>query len=286
MTYVFHKRVMGQRDVPVGYDAAIAAIAMPPRSTLNSVNLDVSGTLNGSLDKTRAAGYSIGGAIIPVTDPDTYVHPDTLWDRFVTKDVVADAGGPELDTDTGSVTAGPTFELGEYNLGSLIDVGQEPQMIFNRDELTTHWKNGQLLSDNTSVHGAVIKSKVTKSYRVSVPSVCVFAWGVPDFPNMPDPDTQDNNSFWVPGSELEWTLLTYIDYTVERAFLYLAGMSEEGSTTLFDDASGILVHMLEDAYEDDAGWFENVEWIVISDFNFSLSIEGMKPGKHLSLQNN
>lgn len=258
--------------VATGADEPIVGVNIPSDGIVNNVNFNVSIFSKDFLDYNQVIAYAVEGYIIPVIDPDTVSNMGALWDRFVPKDTDVTT----MDLDTGAADVTPFFEPGEGDWTALMDVGVRPEKIFSRSRLLTVANGGSIMSvqDNQTpfapqwIPGDSFKIKLSKRYRVQMPSIMVFAVASPSF---------DDTTATVLAtlSENEWPRVKYIGEVLKQGLMDVLGLIESGAETPWEEASALLQKFLEpNPFESSAGDFASSTLHFAADGHFDLSVAG------------
>lgn len=267
---VFGRRI-SQRSVGAGADDVVVGFAIPARGSLNNVHLDVhvigeEGSAFGSMSM-----YGFDGFVVPVLDPDAVVTHQTIWDNQIPKDVNFAAGALDLDTAAADTT--PFFEIGTPNIEGLIDMsGTAVQRIFKRRKWLS-LASGSLYTGNTGavdVRVAVdhFSTQVRQKVRVKAPSVALFAFAVPD--TLATTATEP-----VIPTEPQWLLLMYLEVVLEQMFMSLAGLTETGAESPYEESLAFIASLVEDSvFEETAGSFIATTFQVYTIATFDISVPG------------
>ncbi len=239
------------RTTAANTDNVIATIPLPEKSAL--LHVGGSCSLNYGTGLFAVASvfyYGVGGVIIPIEDPDTAIALDTLWDRFVTKD--ADWSEDAIDLDTVTPVSTPEFEPGEGNVFDTFNMDAGIRNIFRRRkkltsagkpkflDTTVKWYPDDKFSINANgKYGTKRHSMVL--YAVSNPELVDIGSTIPVMP-----------------SEVEWSMLQYVDTMVEDAWKALTGLADEEAITItlpYDVAMAFFGNLLEPDLIQDASGF-------------------------------
>lgn len=239
------------RNTLANVDEVIAAVPIPEKSAL----LHVSGECglnygSGLFAMNNVFYYGAAGFLIPVEDPDTNVALDTLWDRFVTKD--ADWAEDAIDLDTNTADAAPEFEPGEGNVFAIIDdAGSVRQIFRRRKKLTSIGKPWTLDTTVKWYPEDKFKISIKNGYGTRQPTMAL--WGLSN-PELVDITT----TLPVMPTEVEWSMLQYVDTMIEDAWKALTGLADEEAVTItlpYDTAMNFFANLLEPDLVQDATSF-------------------------------
>lgn len=243
---------MFQVSTQLGADEAIFGCALPSDSVLHRVSGRISVQAAAARSIDSAAAYAVAGYILPILDPDAAISIDTLWDTLVPKDTDTQA----IDLDTAGADDTPFYEPGESDWSDLLDVGLRPTKIFQREVLMTVASHALAINRDPATPflyewypGDHFKLDVTKGYRISQPSMVVFAFASPSL---------DDHSATVPVGPLEgeWPRIKYAGQMLEQALMDLFGLSEAAGDEPWQGATDLLEkHLMPDIYEQSADFF-------------------------------
>lgn len=273
-------RRMSQVAVSAGTDQVFTSYPLPAGGRLNGVDLRCHVLGPEGLEFQQACMYGMSGFVVPVPDPDGATVLNTLWDQLIPKDVDATSGVMDLDTGASDVT--PEFEMGEpdwsgvFNLTSL-----SPQQIFKRRKLLTTL-NGMVnyevvgAAADLWVPGDQFSTRIKRNVTVEMPSMVLFGFSSPSL------DDTNQTAFVIP-TEIQWTLLQYLEITLENAFMSLIGLVEAGAETPFVDSATFVASLIEDdVFEGTTGAFASLLWTVFTQATFDVSVPGALKQKVLT----
>lgn len=277
-------RVIGRRQsqitVTVGTDQIMTSYPLPAGGRLNGVHLrcHVLGPEGATFQ--QVVMYGMAGFVVPVPDPDGATLLNALWDQLIPKDI--DEASGVLDLDTGSTDVTPEFEMGEpdwsgvFNLTSL-----NPQQIFKRRRLLST-VNGMVNYEVVDagadlwVPGEYFATQLKRNVTVGMPSMVLFGFSAPSL------DDTNQTPLIIP-TEIQWTLLQYLEITLENAFMSLIGLVETGAETPFVDSATFIASLIEDdVFEGTAGAFLAVAWTCFTQATFDISVPGRIQQKTLT----
>lgn len=262
--------------VASGTDKVLFGMSLPKNTTLNGINAQIRAGVQEDVIQGAATQFGIEGWIIPVVDPDAGASFQLLFDQFVPKDTDAQT----MDLDTVAADATPFYEPGEVDLTMFLDVGLKPEKVFGRYDMVTVADPGAWKYADTETPfskewrpSILVNVRVKKKYRIRQPSVLLFGFA--------SPDTEDTTSTIENALlENEWGRVQYMGETLRRAHLGLLGVVETGAETPWEDAVTLLQKHLEpDVFEENAGTWKEVDWIVWSRAKIDHSVPGfLRPG--------
>ncbi len=258
-------------SVVAGADDVIAGAFLPSGSILNSVRGKV-----GMVSSTQLVGSvtlnALEGWILPVLDPDAAATMNAIFDALVPKDTTANT----MDLDTAAADASAFHEPGLIAWEMVVDVGKVPRRIYHQHRVLNSAMGALVVARDPetpflfeAIHGNVYDVNVGKRYRVTTPSVVVFAVAAPDTAATSATDA-------VAGiAENEWFQIKYIDHVLERAMISLFGLTEAGAESPWDEASQLLrKHLEPQMLEDNAGTFVGTNWSAAGEMIFDHTVVG------------
>jgi len=267
-------RIIGRRlcqmIVAAGTDKVMAGFPLPAGGTLNQVYLTAHIIGPEQTPYQNAVHYGVTGFVLPVRDPDNSETYDVMWDTQVPKDLALTQGG--FDLDVGAADATPEFELGLPDYGGIFNVTSlAPKEIFRRRKMITVASGGpyEAVSSASDVYTPIdrIQTKVKQKVAVNTPSMVLFGFS--------SPDTLETTAVVLDiPEESEWALLQYMEVTLENAYMYLLGLVEAGAETPYVESSTFIAELLEHMYEENAGYFKPVSWVVYCQATFDISVPG------------
>jgi len=246
-------------EIDDGTDEVMFGLSLPSGTIVDSIQAQVDyicGSQSGGPNQfplNQAHFIAVEGYVLPVQDPDAAASLNTLWDQLVPKDTDVDA----IDLDTAASDGTSFQEPGEMAMVNIFQIGVQPKRIFHHDKLLTAVRDSmhtlQVISTPADpgkwTPGGSLSINVGKPFRVSQPSVLVFAFGVP----LMDDTTATPPTALV---EKEWAQVKYMEHTLERAILHQLGVFEAGAETPWEEASAVLrTHLNPDILEDVTGQF-------------------------------
>lgn len=263
---LYHRAVGGSTDAVIGH------CDLPSESRLNRVQGQVHCVLATQELVTSVSLYGCDGWIIDLPDPDTADLVDDIWDRLVEKDF-DESGGLDLDT-SGPETA-PFDEPGEFNVNRI--AGTE-----RLDQEKRWFRRRKMISFATSPSGfdpAADNYFPTDAFRVDAKrgwnsdswAVALLGFGVP----LVDDTTTTIPS--TPATEARWLQNKYLEVVLEQAWMDLAGLTETGAETPWEDAVNMVEDVLEPTVvEQNAAAFESGTFNVWSQMTWDISVPGRR----------
>lgn len=271
---------MSQVAVSAGTDQVFTSYPLPAGGRLNGVHLRCHVLSPEGLEFLQVCMYGMAGFVVPVPDPDGATVLNTLWDQLIPKDVDETSGVVDLDTGATDVT--PEFEMGEpdwsgvFNLTSLA-----PQQIFKRRKMLSVL-NGMVNYEVVAaaadlwVAGDQFNTHLKRNVTVDMPSMVLFGISSPSL------DDTNQTALVIP-TEIQWTLLQYLEITLENAFMSLIGLVESGAETPFVDSAQFIASLIEDdVFEGTTGAFLATTWTVFTQATFDISVPGALKQKVLT----
>ncbi len=266
MMRIFPRR-RAQHEIGAGTDKVLFGISLPSDCRLNGLTAEVH--VMGQLVRqvSQAMMYGIEGYVLPILDPDSAPDFDTVWDTLVPKDDDTDT----IDLDTGATDTVSMFEPGESSMAEVMDLGMQPQRIYNMQRLKTFANSAFKQEDASALEWVmtdVIKIRIRKRYRVRAPSVILFALG--------NPDLLDTSSAALAAlAENEWPRIKYAQVMLEQALMQHFGLTEAGATTPWTNAATLLRKYLEpDVFEQSVGAWAGETVRTFSNVTFDVSVPG------------
>lgn len=265
-------RRMSQIVVAAGTDGLITSYPLPAGGRLNGVHLNVHVLGSEGAQFQQAVMYGLSGFVVPVPDPDSGAALENLWDLLIPKDVDESSG--VLDLNTGSNDTSPEFEMGEPDWSGVFNVTSlNPQQIFKRRKLLTTL-NGMVNYETVAaaadlwVPGDHFSTQLKRNVSVGMPSMVLFGFSSPSL------DDTNQTAILIP-TEIQWTLLQYLEITLENAFMSLIGLVEAGAETPFEDSAVFIASLIEDdVFEGTSGAFLAMAWTIFTQATFDITVPG------------
>lgn len=266
MIRMYARRLHGTSVNP-GADEILFGMSLPSGSRINDISIDVRVSSPTVLALNQMGMTAVEGWILPVLDPDAATSFLTLWDTLVPKDTDVEV----VDLDTGAADSTPFFEPGEPDWSDLLEVGLRPERVYHKNVMHTIGRGSVFSYFDTTIKflpGANYDIRIRKNYRVSQPSVLVFA--------IASPSLDDTTAtLQTAAAESEWGQMKYIGHVMERAMLHLFGVTEAGAETPWEEATALLKKHLEpDPYEKTGATFTGLTYNVIAKAIVDHSVEG------------
>lgn len=259
--------------IPANTDESIGHAVVPSEGSLNGVSGKVVCQGSGQNSVHVVSLYACDGWMIPVEDPDTVDLIDDIWDRFVEKDFAITAGSFDIDT---SGTDTISFdEPGHGNADRLAGIAalQQSQRWFRRRKMVSFPEHPRGFIDaapDSYIPSDVFQVRSNKRYKVDKMSVAVMGFGSPQMNTV---TTSHDSS----PTENEWIQIKYAELVLEQAWMSLAGLTEAGAETPYEEAVATIADMLEPTViEDTAGMFHNHTWDVFAQLTWDLSVPGRR----------
>lgn len=271
----YFRHTLQHNNIDDNTDESIGHAFIPSEGKLNGVMGQVHCQALGTQSVVTAHMYACDGWIIPVNDPDTVDLVDDLWDRFVEKDFDLTTGAINLDTaGTDTISFDEPGRLNANRVAGL-EALQQDKRWFRRRKLISFQSNARGFIDGTPDlyrPGDVFDVKVS---RVMPPAdefaVAILGFGTPILNNV---TTTHKSS----PTETEWMQIKYMEVILEQAWMDLAGLTETGAETPWEEATALIADMLEPTViEDIAGSFLNAtSWDVFASLTWDLSVPGTR----------
>ena len=261
-------RRASHRVVAPGSDEVLIGYPLPALGSFNSLHVDC--RIIGPEDQSFLTAHIYGASafILPVLDPDSGALFQDIWDAQVPKDVELSAGG--FDIDTAALDTTPEFEIGTPDPSAFMKLGQGQNMeMFRRRTLVT-------------VHGNPVSAATPDAYlpldrfntdirrHVEVDSPSVFLLGL----SAPDTASTTQSERTIP-TEIQWTLLQYLEVTLEQAMMNFIGLTEAGAETPYTESMAFIASLIEeDVFEESANAFAASAWNAFTLATFNISSQG------------
>lgn len=267
---LFGRRI-SQRTIVGGTDQVLVGYPIPTDGVLNNVHLEVHVIGPDGSNFQSMGMYGIDGFVIPALDPDSGQTYQSIWDAQVPKDKNFVAGDLDLDTIAADTT--PLFEIGTPNLSGIINMAAgNIQRIFKRRKWMS-LANGSFYTPDTAGTDARVAidhftTQVRKNVRVPGPSVVLFGMSLPD-------TLQTTTTEPTIPAEAEWLLLMYLEVVLEQAFMSLAGLTETGAESPYEESMAFIAELVEESvFEATAGSFVGNTYVVYTIATFDISVPG------------
>lgn len=256
-----------------GSNEVVAGISLPQGSVVHDIRGSVEYQIAGGTLQPMLRAFMIGieGWILPVQDPDLGENFGDTFNRLVPKDTDVET----IDEDTGALDTTPFWEIGEPDLTQIFDVGLRPRKVWGSyNTLTAATTRGVIVQDTETpflfnwMPLARTRIRKRRSYRVSQPSVLVFAVGA-----AAGDDTTTTLEKAL--EENEWNRVMYIKDVLHEALRSFYGLTEAGAETPWEEAVTLIKQILEpDVFEETAATFSSANWEVITEMKFDYSVVG------------
>lgn len=229
-------------------------------------------------DVDEVSIYGMSGWVIPVTDPDSALDVNTLWDALVPKDQDVASGAFDLDVNT--VVTDQWMEYGEINLDRVLDMS-------NLQDENNWYRYKKMLSFAQSPLGFIAGSPDT-FYATDVKKIRsgkkveaeVMSWSMLGF-TLADLGDIDTARLTLP-SEKGWMQIKYIDIVLEQAWMFLVGLVETGAETPYEDAALLIQEMIEPEPIDTGTRLNKFNANVTCLSTFDITVPGRREVKVLS----
>lgn len=260
-----------QVAIPNGTDAILWGICLPPGTRVHDIRCKIAVVNQDELNWNKAAFYALEMYLLPVTDPDTPIAYNILWDNLVEKDTDV----ATLDLDTATADTSSFYEPGEVNWEALMPVGVRPEKLWASHRMITLNDAVMTFQDNQTpftkkyVSGRRERIQVGRRLKIGdMPMALVMGAASP----VTDDTTATSPSTL---TEQEWPQVRYMKHVLERALMSALGLTESGATTPWDEATVLLAKQLDpDVLEITAAAFSAVEWKMFGEATIDFSVEG------------
>lgn len=224
--------------------------------------------------------YGAKGVVVQIDDIDTALSFDTLWDQMVPKDQELTLGGQDL---SGVTDATPEFEPGEPDVTAITDyqIFDDDMEWFKRRKLITfasHPLGFEVGTPDSYIPRDTFKIRSRRRMAVEVASAALFAISAPAL------DDTTATVFDTFASEAELMQVKYLEVVLEQAWMALAGLTETGAETPYEEAMALIADYLEpDVLEETASSFVGQSWTTFTSMTFDITVPGRREVKQLSL---
>lgn len=273
-------RRYSQRLILADSDEVMVAFPIPAGGTLNNIWLQVHAIGPEETGILTANIYGMAGFVVPMTDPDTQVNAQQLWDRMVPKDVAGGQGSFDIDTTAEDST--PEFEPGLVDWSGVFDLTSlDPVEIFRRRKLVTLASSPVAFQQREAALDLFVpvdhfRSQIKRSVRVNTPSMALIAFSSPQTTST---STSEQNT----PTEGQWSILQNLERVLEDMVYFQTGLVEAGAETPYDIASIFLEDLLEDVYfEETAGRINPISWVVHCWATADITVPGRRKARTLS----
>ncbi len=262
-------------DIVTNTDKVLMGVSIPGGSVVNAGYLNLVVSTQATINIQEILEFRIDGWVLPVTDLDTAVGYDVVFDQIVPKDkdaAAATPGDPVFDLDVlGSET--PEYGgLGDVNWEEMLHIGWQPMHFFKKEVLFNFAQHGKNFVEQT---GPVYKflpqlqfnASFRKKMRVEQPSVLMFTLS-----NLEAETTVSQSST---PSEDEWFNLRYLGDTLKTAMSAISGNVEAASDHPFQNAMDLVEKYLEPpVFEDTSDWEGTTTLYASGKLRLGVELEG------------
>lgn len=279
MSMRIYRHLLAEVDAVAGTDRVLGGMDIPSECQLNNVWGECH-VVGPAIAASNACMYGVKGVTVFRDDVDTAQSFNSLWDTQVPKDQELSAAGFDL---SGVTDATPEFEPGEPDVTKIFDI-----QLFDDD--MEWYKRRKLISFATSKGGFLdatpdsyvptdfFKIRSRRNQRMEVTGASMLGFSSPSL------DDTTTNEFNTIGSESEVVSMKYIEVILEQAWMSLVGLTESGAETPWLEAQNAIAQFLEpDVFEETAGSFAPVTWVVYCMSTWDLTVPGRREFKNLSL---
>jgi len=233
----------------LGTDEVCAACPVPAGGKLLSVQGEVHVIGLEAAPTTQFAAFGFSGELIEITDPDTAVTMDVLWDQHVTKtvDPTETAGISTVDFDWDTVDTSPDVEPGEVDANDMTGLFERTKEIFAPQIEWMSFAKGQPVavaaaSPDTYTPRAFKTFRSQKTLMADTPSYALLALSSPAL------DQHENEAARVTlGNAQRWAILENLRNVMNDFWRINTGMVEAGAESpyaVISSAIGDLVSPL------------------------------------------
>jgi hypothetical protein len=269
-------KMYASAQTTTGSDIVLFALPLPGGAVVNQAWMEVH-CVGSPIGQSNIAVYGLHGYVLPVLDPDAGTTPDAMWDAQVPKDAAMAADVIDLDTVTAVST--PVLELGEPSIARIIGMTTSPVMTFAREKLVSAGLGapGYDKASATFLPTDFFQARLKRRVEVDVPSYYLIGLSVPD-------TLATLSAFPVINTDGEWMQLKYMQYTLHQAFMRLAGLTEAGAESPYDEAMTVIANYLEVAYEQTAGVWSGITWNAMGKITFDITLPGNMDVNNMTAQ--
>lgn len=226
-------------NVAANADQILFGISLPSDTVIHDIRAQVSVEASAQSTMGQVHMYAVEGWILPILDPDGAASYATLWDNLVPKD----SDVQTLDLDTSGIDTTPFYEPGEADFSALVDVGLQPERLFERHRFITFGNSPvgySITSADVREWWAIdaFQIHIGKRLRIRQPSVLLFGLASP---SLDDHQASTETAL----AENEWHRVKYIEHVLEQGMSSLLGLIESGAETPWEDAVNLLQKHLE-----------------------------------------
>lgn len=255
-------------------DEVVAFAPMPEGAKLLNVHGELH-VIGREQQSTRLfTGYGFGGELVPdPMDDDAALSLETLWDRYVTKTVVATEAHSTtmLDWDWNTSDGEPFLEPGEMDINDVLGLGMATKKIFDpRLEILSFAKGGPqahaIVGDHTADDTYTPRDfKTFNSNNRLVADENSWAMLAVAAPNFERRQTVKNN-FGSTGAR-DWAILSNLRNVLGDFWKINVGMIESGAESPYDIVSSaiqeLVTPLMIDNDIDNSTMFQDLSWIYV-----------------------
>ncbi len=218
---------MRRRVDPVGavpgVDVVAGVIPVPAGGMVERCSLNVEISATDEQSHQYFMPYHMAVAQIPVPDPDTVeADPDTVWDKFVTKDM--DITTDDFDIDIGAADTEAIYQFGEIDWNEIFNVPSQTRLVGSRKRILSQRSGFPVAGATASkkYYGDYFRWNMKGKKRMAGASYLMFAFGGQATPTSIASFTTPAKQQWTPENMVDWMSLQYPDRILEEIFLELA----------------------------------------------------------------
>lgn len=246
MITVVERKSYTAMQVGAGTDQVVAAMPIPPGGVLlgSRVEIHAISTIHFPL-ATSAASIFAKTVVAPMggNAMDTGISLQTLWDSQVPKDsdLSVVAGEDDIDWDDGAI-AGPFEEPGQINWNDLVQLGQRPANISEREVMMTFANGGLGFPHVDTTDEAFFRAtmRMGSNKKLRTPQAAYWMCGVAA-PSWDETTTTQPTTI----ANANWSVLTYPDVLFDMMLPDILGLTETGGESPFSDAAQFALDLVE-----------------------------------------
>ncbi len=265
----FNMKREGLFRVTSDSDKVIAGVPIPPGGAVLQVqgHVDVMTDVCVAID--AEVRYALNAYVIPMTDFDSSVDVNTLWDNIVPKD---DAATGDIEANESSADGDPEYEPGSPDLETIVGIHGTPLVpVFRRERAMTYASHPMFAHlDTTNFFWPAERIPVSISKKVRVDQPSMLLWGF----SSPLLDITTTSSLVTPTLQ-EWGRMQFMKDALTDMMKNALQLVEAGSETPYEEAQAHIVKLLEKVVIEEAGVAAHltaVAFNVYSSMNFKVDM--------------
>lgn len=268
-----------------GQDEVISFAPMPEGSRLLNVHGELH-LIGAEGSNTRYfTGYGFGGEFIPDTDIDTVNSMDSMWDKYVTKSVVATplAATTMVDWDWDTADPNSFLEPGELDINDLVNFSNPTKEIFApRLEMLSYAKGAPTGVTAESPDKYTPRDfKTFNSSRRLVADMdgwAMLALARPAF------DKRTGSARNTYGNAYSWAILRNLRNVLGDFWRINTGMVDSGAESPYDLISAAVQDLVVPVVQDDVGLFFGLDFNYLTKVTWTIDYPGDSIPKSIKAQ--